>query len=222
MRGSTLHGNRSLLGAVVWGTLDVPAFLGLHLVRPGVIGWLLLLAVQVANETATAPDLGCARARLGFTAASLLAGCWLSFVAGYYAQGTRLPARALNPLFVLSVLCLSYLLKDSAKRWARWPSIERWTGATVLRLRRVGTGLLLLSPAVLGAFWQLPQAPAFRREARAQVLAISASPLPIPQVAQIATTPQLLFNNRLVADGTDWPNRCLARYYGKEAVIPIP
>jgi len=222
VRGSTLHGNESLLGAVLWGTLYVPAFFGLHLIRPGVVGWLLLLAVQVASAPAVPADKQSVRARCGFTAVSLLAGCWLSFVAGYYAQGTRLPARALNLLFALSVLCLSYLLKDAAARWGRSLSTEPWSAATVERLRRAGTGLLLLSPAVLGAVWQLPQAPAFRREARAQVLAISDSPLPIPQVHQIETTPQLLFNNRLVADGTDWPNRCLARYYGKQAVIPIP
>ena len=222
VRASTHGGGSDLPSALFWGTMYVPAFLVLYLTRPGVVGWLLLLALAGVDHDAVPPDRHSARALIGIAVSTLLGGCWVSCVAGYYAQGGRLPARALNLLFLLSVLCLSFALKAYCAR-----SMTRLSNAapgflTLTRLRVSGVALLLLSPAVLGAVWQLPQAPQFRREARAQLLAISATSMPIASVQQLETTPQLLFNNRLSPDGTEWPNRCLARYLGKQAVVPIP
>ena len=225
LREATRPGSASLIRAVFWGTLYVPAFLVLHLPRPGVIGWFLLLALLVAPYPPLPPDRRRARALLGFALLTPLGACWLSFVAGYYGQGSWLPERAQNPLFLLSILGLSCALSLALRLYGQRLIVfsnHLRTPLTVPRLRLAGVVLLLLSPAVVGAFWELPQAPAFRRETRAQLQTISADPLPISYVRQIETTPGLLFNNKLSPDAGEWPNRCLARYFSKRAVLPMP
>jgi hypothetical protein len=225
LREATRPGSASLIRALCWGTLSVPAFLVLHLARPGVIGWFLLLALLAAPYSPLPPDRRRARVLLGFALLTPLGACWLSFVAGYYGQGNWLPERAQNPLFLLGILGLSCALllarRFYGQRLIEFPDHLR-KRLTIPRLRVAGVVLLLLSPAVVGAFWQLPQAPAFRREARAQLHTISADPGPISHVRQIATTPGLLFNNKLSPDAGEWPNLCIARYFSKRAVIPMP
>jgi hypothetical protein len=226
LREATLSGSGRFFDALVWGSLWVPGFLALQLPRPGVVGWFALLAVTVAISPAVAPPPGRARTLLSFCFLTLTGSCWLSFVAGYYAQGRPLPARAQNTLFLLSVLALSYAfvlaLCVSRQPLGRWLSSDLSAPLALRRARSAGVALLLLSPAVLVAFWQLPHAPAFRREAGAQLRTIGADPLPVAYVRQVETRPRLLFNNALSADGREWPNRCLARYFRKRAVIPIP
>jgi hypothetical protein len=163
---------------------------------------------------------------IGFALVTLLASCWVAFAAGYYGQGGRLPERAQNPLFLLGIVSLSFLVRaavpSSVQRPRLWWSEHRPGWLSRPRVRMIGVGLLLLSPALLVAMWQLPQAPRFRHQARAQLLKIRTDPGPISYVAQVETQPVLLFNNRLSADGREWPNRCLARFLRKEAVIPEP
>lgn len=228
LREATQPASGSLFGALFWGTLYVPEFFVLHLPMPGVIGWFLLLALLVAHYPPLPPDPRRVRSLLGFALLTLVGACWFSFVAGHYGHGSRLPERAQNLLFFLSILCLSFVLSlalrtnRNGQRLIAWFSKNLPKPLTVPMLRMAGVAFLLLSPAVLGALWELPQAPAFRRETRAQLLTISTDPLPISYVQQIETTPRLLFANRLSQDGREWPNRCIARYFSKRAVMPLP
>jgi Family of unknown function (DUF6056) len=224
LREATLSGSGDLVGALFWGSLWVPGFLALQLPRPGVAGWFVLLAVTVAADPALTPTSRRARTLFGFCFLTLAGACWVSFVAGYYARGRPLPARAQNALFLLSILALSYAavlaLGVCRRHLGRWLSGDVSAAPALRRLRTAGVALLVLSPALLVAFWQLPQGPAFRRETRAQLLTIGADPGPVVYVRQVETQPLLLFNNRLSADGREWPNRCISRYFGKKAVIP--
>lgn len=219
-------GGVSVVGALAWGALYVPAFLVVQLPRPGVLGWFALLIAWLSECPAAAYHPRRARVVIGFALVTLLASCWVAFVAGYYGQGGRLPERAQNPLFLLSIVSLSFLVRaavpSSVQRPRLWWSEHRPGWLSRPRVRMIGVGLLLLSPALLVAMWQLPQAPRFRHQARAQLLKIRTDPGPISYVAQVETQPVLLFNNRLSADGREWPNRCLARFLRKEAVIPEP
>ena len=226
LREATASGSRDVVAALFWGSLWVPRFLALQLPRPGVAGWFALLAVTVAANQSFPSTPRHARTLLVFCFLTLAGAIWISFVAGYYAQGHPLPARAQNVLFVVSVLALSdaFVLALGAyrQRLGRWLSSDLAAPLTLRRLRTAGVALLVLSPALLVAVWQLPQAPAFRRETRAQLLAIGADPQPVAYVRQVEARPRLLFNNQLSPDGREWPNRCIARYFRKEAVIPIP
>jgi hypothetical protein len=226
LRADIMPGSRSLLGALFWGTLYVPQFLVLHLPMPGVLGWFLLLALVAAQHPSLPPDRRRARSLLGFALLTFLGACWFSFVAGYYGEGRRLPERAQNLAFFLGIVCMTDALNLGLKMYGQ-RLIAGFPGnlpkpLTVPRLRMAAVTFLLLSPAMLGALWQLPQAPAFRRQMQAQLLAISTDPLPIATVRQIESTPALLFASKLSEDGREWPNRCLARYFHKESVIPMP
>jgi hypothetical protein len=156
-----------------------------------------------------------------------LGAAWMSFVAGFYGQGKELPGRAQNLPFFLSVLGLSLALIAASATPYRERAI-RWMGAhlprntTRARLALVGLALLVLSPAAVGALWQLRQAPNFRREARAQFDSLANDPQPIAYVEPIATTPSLLFANPLRSDANTWPNTCLAKFFAKQAVLPKP
>lgn len=225
-RATTLTGSGDPLGSLFWGSLSVPGFFLLQLPRPGVVGWFALVSIALADNRASPPEASHRRALFGFCFLSIVGACWVAFIAGYYAQGHQLPARAQNTLFFVTILGLSQAfvlaLRANDERLNGWFTRSLSGAPSARRLQRAGVGLLLLSPALVVALWQLPQAPAFRRETRAQLLTISTDPLPVSYVRQIQTQPRLLFNNRLSPDGTEWPNRCVARYFRKEAVIPIP
>ena len=212
-----LHPGSSDLAAALWGgTRHTVKFFAIGFLRPGVIGWFLLLALLLGRAPARIDLRRCIVAG-AFALLSAVGSAWLSFVAGFYGQAYELPTRAQNIPFLLTVLALSAALIafSATPRGAR---AVGWLRTRVSPV--VGLVLVLLSPALLLALWQLPQAPAFRREIRAQYTAIANDPQPIVHVAQIETTPSLLFAHPLSPDSAKWPNRCLRRFFGKEAVVP--
>ena len=225
VRAAAMPGSQVLSSSVLWGTLETAVFLIVQLPRRGVFGWLILLGLCVGRSPTALLERRPAAASIAFALATLVGACWLSTVAGYFAQGVSLPARALNLLFFLGVLCLSCALVAAQSQ--RPPIAARLQArlrrrATPAQLRVVGTLLLLSSPSVVRAFWQLPQAPAFRREMQAQVRSIAAAPQPIVYVEQVGARPNLLFYVPLTEDAKRWPNSCLAKFFRKQAVLPKP
>lgn len=217
-RRAELQPGSSDLAASLWGaTRHTVKFFALGFLRPGVIGWFLLLALLLARCAPARIDLRRRIAGVAFALLSAAGAAWLSFVAGFYGQGYELPPRAQNLPFLLTVLALSAALVASSAT-PQGARAVRWLRTHVSPV--VGLFLLVLSPALVVALWQLPQAPAFRREIRAQYTAIANDPQPIVHVAQIETKPSLLFGNPLSSDSTKWPNRCLVRFFGKEGIVP--
>ena len=223
-RAATLSGSADLADSLWWGSLYTVRFFA-HLLMPGVIGWFLLLALALERSAPASLEPRRALASIAFVLLTPLGAAWMSFVAGFYGQGKDLPGRAQNLPFFLSVLGLSLALIAASATPYRERAI-RWMGAhlprntTRARLALVGLALLVLSPAAVGALWQLQQAPNFRREARAQFDSLANDPQPIAYVEPIATTPSLLFANPLRPDANTWPNTCLAKFFAKQAVLP--
>jgi hypothetical protein len=225
-RAATLPDSADLADSLLWGSLHTVRFFA-HLLMPGVIGWFVLLALVIERSATASLEPRRAVACVAFALLTPLGAAWMSFVAGFYGQGSQLPGRAQNLPFFLSVLGLSLaLIAASATpyraRAIDWLSTHLPRHTTRTRLALVGLALLVLSPAAVAAMWQLRQAPDFRREARAQFESLANDPQPIAYVEQITTTPSLLFANPLKSDANTWPNTCLAKFFAKEAVLPKP
>jgi hypothetical protein len=151
----------------------------------------------------------------------------MSFVAGFYGQGSQLPGRAQNLPFFSQRARIELVphrrgrdaVSGTRSRLGPYtPAAQHDTSA----IGFVGLALLVLSPSAVAALWQLRQAPDFRQEARAQFDSLANDPQPIAYVAPIATTPSLLFANPLRSDANAWPNTCLAKFFAKRAVLPKP
>jgi len=226
VRAATMSGSADLADSLLWGSLYTVRFFP-HLLMPGVIGWFLLLALVVERSAPASLEPRRAIASIAFALLTPLGATWMSFVAGFYGQGSQLPGRAQNLPFFLSVLGLSLSLIAVAAtpyraRVVGWVRTRLPRNTTRARLALVGLALLVLSPSAVAALWQLRQAPDFRQEARAQFDSLANDPQPVAYVEPIATTPSLLFANPLRPDANTWPNTCLAKFFAKQAVLPKP
>lgn len=210
---------------VLWSLVYTPEFFVLRLPLPGVIGWFLLLSLSYRPELQGQSLSDRHRQLLSFTLVSLGVVSLIAFAFGYLPSQSRLPARAQNELFILVLVALSlalcliipvvrYRLNALGGRypWLRKP----------LPLLTIALVLGALSPGVLGGFWQAPEAPAFRQEARARLNLMVNPAEQTVFLPRLSVQPGLLFDHDIDEDPASPRNACVASFFKLDKIQPQP
>lgn len=214
---------------IVWSLLYTPEFFVLRLPLPGTLGWFLLLALSYRPELRARALSDRHRQLLAFTLVSLLMMSFIAFAFGYLPSQSRLPAREQNELYVVVVVALSVtlclvvpIIRDRLENWRQgWPLLQRISDRP-LPLLTLALILSFLSPAVLGALWQMQDTATFRTEARTRLALMVNRAEPTVYLPPMTVQPSLLVDRDMSADPNDWRNSCAAEFFKLDRLLPQP
>ena len=214
---------------IVWSVIYTPEFFALRLPLPGTLGWFLLLALSYRPELRTHNLSERHRQLLAFTLVSLLMMSFIAFAFGYLPAESRLPAREQNELYVVVVVALSVtlclvapLIRDRLEGWRQSVPLLQKLTAKPLPLLTLALILSFLSPAVLGALWQMPAAATYRTESRTRLALMVNRAEPTVYLPPLSAQPGLLFDREITSDPADWRNSCAADFFKLDRVLPQP
>jgi hypothetical protein len=209
--------------------ISLPLFLARFLM-PGIVGWFLFLGLLAYRSAPLPFDRQRTCGPLVFALGAAFVTAFIAPIPAILKTGGLPPDTALIFPFAFSLIALSFAFVLAVRVWGHGWGARAGARLTHARLRpflsdaplrRVAFGLMCLSPGLVGAVIQLPDAPAFRSESRQQALGVAVpKTMKVGFVDRQVHQPGLLFHQDFSPDGGDWPNRCYARYFGKVAVFP--
>lgn len=213
---------------LVWGPIYFLNYLALRVDSPGLIGWLLLVALASRSREPESPGSApSASPILVWTPlAVFLAIGVLAFSAGVYGFGSLLPGRAQNQVHLIGMVLATLAVAEamrvygpalSAWRRRRAPSLDQ------RRLIALAIILIALSPQTSRAVYTLATgAAAFEAENRARLAALAHSADAAVQLPRWQHRPLLLVQEDLTPNPNHWINRGIADYFGLASVAVRP
>jgi hypothetical protein len=213
--------NGKLLDSVSASMWFTPRELMVFFSEPGVVGWLLIVALFSAVVSPVRFRSRAGSVILALGTVCLLAGCvyGVNFV-GYYATGEYLAFRARNEVIVLLVVgstcAVGLVASVLADAWrTKNPAIH--AGALL------ACGLLCLTAfsgrAMLALSSERSQLDVFWLESMARHALLKLDPSADIVVPNRTVRPSVLMAEDLTENPNRLPNDCVAAFYGKRSVI---
>ena len=221
-RASAYPNHGDLIGSFLWGLLLLIEFVFRRMTYPGTLGWLLLvfLLSQVYGRQ-VGPRLRLTPLLTWYPIGLFLAAGFFVFAAGYYGQGSPIPARAQNLVYLVGFITFTAVVfaagrshGGSVRRWVR----RRYPAVTFRRAVLAGVVLLVGSPGLYHAMAALDGAATLRTDMRARVDLLAAAEPDRHVTVPALAAPSLLLIEDMREDPEFWINRCYADLFDVAAV----
>ena len=222
---TTLYpGHGDLPVSLLWGVLLQVEFVFRRMAYPGTLGWLLLaflLSQVYVLRFGRPPRL--TPLQVWYPVGLFLIAGFFVFAAGYYGQGSPIPARVQNLVYLIGFVSLTATAVAAAQ--CHGAQVRRWVRrrfpAVSFRRAFLFAGIVLLagSPGLYHAPLALDGAAALRtdNDTRFALLA-DAEPGEQATVPAFEAVPSLLLIEDLRADPEFLINRCYADFFGLAAI----